>query len=141
MTRAALLLFAVLSATAVGALAGWGVRQASERTLLRPHRVRPPAVEAALRAFEEGRPPPVVPAGDLDPEAKADLAFVAAAAGDEARLLAMAKRHEGTDASARALWALTLRAPDPETGARRRRAFGARYPDAWVLRAGHRWTP
>ena len=137
MTRAALLLFALFAAFAAGA---WGARQgrrAWERIGLGQRRVRPAAVEAALAAWERsGAAPPtaaaVAAAGD--PEDAADVAFLAAVAtGTDRALLDVARAHAGTDASARALWALVGRAADAPTRAARRRDFAARWPAAWVL--------
>lgn len=143
MTRVAPLLFALAAAFAVGAFAGTRGWRAWERSALPPRRVRPPAVEAALAAWEEhSAAPPALPATDLDPESAADVAFlVAAASGDDGALLAMARLHDGRDASARALWTLVLRSPDEPTREARRRAFAVRWPDAWVLDAGSRRSP
>lgn len=134
MTRLVLLLFALIVAFLAGALGGsWG-RRALESADLPPRRRRPAGVEAALRAWEARGERPTEKAPDGDPESAADIAFLhASVTGDESALLDMARRHDGRDASARALWRLVEHAPDAPTRERRRQAFAARWPDAWVL--------
>ena len=134
MTRAALLLFALIATFAAGALGASRSRRAWERATLPPRRTRPAAVEAALAAWEEdGAGPPAGLEGS-GPESAADVAFLRAmASGDDQALLEMARQHDGREASARALWTLVERAPDEATRTARRKAFGVRWPDAWTL--------
>ena len=134
MTRAALLLFALLGAFAAGTFGAGRARRIRERAALPPRRVRPADVEAALAAWEEDSAPPPADLAGGDPESAADVDFLrAAATGEERALLDMARRHDGRDASARALWILVERAPDETTRSARRRAFASRWPSAWVL--------
>ena len=134
MTRAALLLFALIAAFVAGLFGASRGRRAWERAALPGRPSRPPALEAALAAWEERAEPAPAGLAAKDPEHAAEIAFLrAAAAGDARALLAMAREHDGRHASARALWRLVERAPDEATGAARRRAFAARWPAAWTL--------
>ena len=134
MTRAALLLFALIAAFAAGVFGASRSRRAWERATLPPRRTRPAAVEAALAAWEEHAEGPPAGLEGGGPESAADVAFLrAAASGDDRALLEMARTHDGREASARALWTLVERAPDEATRTARRKAFGARWPDAWTL--------
>lgn len=149
MTRAGRLLFAIILALSAGAVLGYVGRRVRERGNLPPRRTRPPALEAALRAWEKGGagrlPSALAPLEVLvpeDDETRAEIALLRAlAAGDDEALAEVAGRHPGTDAAARAWWLLGERAPARGNRDAMREAFQRAWPHAWVLTGGGRREP
>ena len=128
-----------IPALAAGVLIGGLLRRAVDAPTLQGRRTRPPALEAAWRAWERGLVPQTLDrladlGATLEGEDAAEAALLEALAqGDERALRRLLREHPTSRAAAHARFEIfRLTAP----GARRdamRRDLGRRYPGAWTL--------